>query len=275
MKQPTDANKTLDWRALVLAGHRLGTVDAVAEAAGVGVKVLAPVGGVSMLHRVYSAIVALPEFASITMIGNTMLLSKHKDFSNLTNIEWINQHQSSPVASVHTYLQSINNEKSTALFVTTGDHALLKSEWVSYFLDESSKHKADIVIGVARFDDSDVKREGRRRTLYKFNDGAYAGCNLYAVLTPHVERLLAFWVEMETSRKRPLRAISLLGWSTLTRYMLGRLSLNDMLQHLSTRLGCRIAYVTMPDQLAATDVDTIDNWKQVCKILEESEDSVG
>lgn len=272
MNRPSVGGGAINWRALVLAGQRLGTVDPVAEAAGVEVKVLAPVGDQSMLSRVCNAIIALPEFSAVAVIGNALLLKKHEDFANLKNIEWIQQHQSSPVASVHTYLQSIT-EKSTALFVTTGDHALLKSEWVSHFLDESTKQKADIVIGVARFNDADVKRERRRRTLYKFNEGAYAGCNMYAVLTPHVERLLAFWVEMERKRKRPLRMISLLGWGTLMRYIFGHLTLDALLKRLSARLGCRITYVTIPDTLAATDVDTVSNWNQVCQILGEPEDS--
>ena len=258
-----------NWRSLILAGDRHERLNPVAEIAGVDVKVLAPVAGSSMLRHVYDILNSIKRINTIAIIGHAMLLRQHDDFVDLKNIEWIQQDQPSPVTSAYTYLKSVNDD-STALFVTTGDHALLKADWVDFFLEESIQKKADMVIGLTRFDRQAARRERGRRTLYRFKDGAYSGCNMFALMTPRLDRVLALWMEIEKARKSPLRVVSLLGWHMAVRYLFGRLGVGELLDFVSEKFDCRISFVTMPDPLTATDVDSVEDWHRVCELVEDA-----
>jgi CTP:molybdopterin cytidylyltransferase MocA len=48
---------------------------------------------------------------------------------------------------------------------------------------------------------------------------------------------------------------------------LGRMSLNDTLEHISSKMGIRAGAVILPFPEAAVDVDTIDDWKFVQNLV--------
>jgi hypothetical protein len=76
----------------------------------------------------------------------------------------------------------------------------------------------------------------------------------------------AFWRRVEQQRKNPLKVMSILGWLTVLRYMLGSLTLMDVIDRLSQRLGCKAGIVVMPFPEAAIDVDTKIDWHFVEQI---------
>jgi CTP:molybdopterin cytidylyltransferase MocA len=53
----------------------------------------------------------------------------------------------------------------------------------------------------------------------------------------------------------------ILGLWPVVRYLAGRLSLSDGLEHLSNRLGIRAGAVILPFPEAAVDVDTVEDWE--------------
>ena len=75
-----------------------------------------------------------------------------------------------------------------------------------------------------------------------------------------------FWRRVEKQRKKPLRVIGALGWLTVLRYILGRLSLGDSLNQLSRRIGVKAGPVILPYPQAAIDVDSVADWQFVQKI---------
>ena len=75
-----------------------------------------------------------------------------------------------------------------------------------------------------------------------------------------------FWRRVEAQRKHPLRVIRILGWTTVLRYLLGRLTLDKALGLLSARLGCTAVAVVLPYAEAAIDVDTVADWQEAGRI---------
>jgi hypothetical protein len=96
-----------------------------------------------------------------------------------------------------------------------------------------------------------------KKTVLRFSDGEFCGCNLFAFLTPEGRRAANFWRKIEQERKKPLLVIGLLGWWAVIRYRLGMLPLEEALAKLSKRLGLRIRAVILPYANAAIDVDSI------------------
>jgi CTP:molybdopterin cytidylyltransferase MocA len=55
----------------------------------------------------------------------------------------------------------------------------------------------------------------------------------------------------------------ILGWRTVLRYLMGRISLDDGLEGISRKLQIRAGAILLPFPEAALDVDTVDDWQFV------------
>jgi hypothetical protein len=169
--------------------------------------------------------------------------------------------QASPSASAAVALQSLPPSESVLL--TTGDHALLRGEIVDYFCDEATRAGYDLAVALALYDRVMAAHPGVTRTGLRFRDNTYCGCNLFAMIRPQSRQVASFWRGVEQDRKRPWRLMKALGWVSVLRYLVGRLTLDQALDRLSERLGVTIGYVLLPFPEAAVDVDTEADWRYV------------
>jgi hypothetical protein len=95
-----------------------------------------------------------------------------------------------------------------------------------------------------------------RRTAFRFRDGGFCGCNLYALLTPAGCNAPTTWTRVEAHRKKPWRMLGVLGYGTALRFVLGRLALADLTGLVFARTGLRVRPVFLTDPAAGFDVDT-------------------
>ena len=158
------------------------------------------------------------------------------------------------------------------ILLTTADHPLLTAEIVDAFARQSLVDDVDVTVGLAPHALVTEAYPGIRKTVLRFSDGDFCGCNLFAFLTPEGRRAASFWRRIEQQRKKPLVVIGLLGWSAVIRYRLGLLSLEEALAKLGKRLGLRIRAVVLPYANAAIDVDSIADLMLVKGSLEKAVD---
>src|SRR4029077_674801 len=123
------------------------------------------------------------------------------------------------------------------VLLTTGDHALLRPEMVRHFLAEALARGGDVAVALAPHDLVQRTYPRTRRTVLKFSDGRFCGCNLFAFLTPRARRMARLWQQVENDRKKPIRVIGFVGWVAMARYALGMLSLPAAVRRLSGRTG--------------------------------------
>ncbi len=256
------------FTAIVLAADR-ETGNPVAEAAGVRCKALAPINGTPMIFRVLKAL------SSSDNIGNKILCGPPKaiidqepelsEYVASGKSAWM-ENQATPSLSAYEVMQSLPQEN--AILLTTSDHALLSTRIVDYFCHEAQKSGCDVVAGLVRHETVMAAYPQTSRTAYRFKDGAYCSCNLFAFLTPRARTVPAFWRRVEQQRKNPLRVISILGWITVLRYFMGSLTLPEAMNRMSHSLGCRAGIVVMPYPEAAIDVDSSEDWRLVQQIAE-------
>ncbi|TWI56725.1 MobA-like NTP transferase protein [Pseudomonas duriflava] len=264
------------YAALVLSADRHAG-DAVAVAAGVDCKALAPVGGVPMVRRVVHALQASPLIQRITLVGpSRALLHREPEIERLLEqaaIRWT-ANANSPSASTAQALAAEPPEQ--AVLVTTADHALLSPAIVNHFLEQAQQSHCDFVVAVTRLDTVMARFPHTRRTAIRLRGGPYCGCNLFAFMTERGRTLAPFWRSIEQERKRPWRVIvGALGLGAIVRYLCGRLTLEQALARLSKKLGITIGVVVLPFAEAAVDVDTAADLSLVEKILAENASSIG
>ena len=248
------------FTALVLAGDRTAG-DPLAEAAGVACKSLVPVGGKPMILRVLDSLEAASEVGAITLCGPAQQFinqeAELKTRIDSGRIKWIAS-QTTPSSSTYHALQSLPDY--APVLVTTADHALLTPRIVDAFCGDARRTGCDVTVGVASKKMVATAFPDTKRTGIKFSDGTYCGCNLFGFLNSNAYRAAHFWRRVEQHRKKPLRMMRILGRRAVIRYLLGRMSLADALNHISSILEIRAGAVMLPFPEAAVDVDTIEDW---------------
>ncbi|WP_349616334.1 NTP transferase domain-containing protein [Azotobacter salinestris] len=265
MKSASEAQRC---SVLVLAADRHAG-DAVASAAGVACKALAPVGGVPMVHRVVQSLRKSRRVGRITLVGPARaLLRRDAELERELASDALGwqENAASPSASAARALEG--EDPLRPVLLTTADHALLSPAMVDHFLEQALASGCDFVVGVARLDTVRARYPDTRRTAIRLRGGPYCGCNLFAFTTAQGRRLASFWRGVEQARKRPWRVVGgALGPAATLRYLLGRLTLEQALARLSRRLGVKIGAVVLPFAEAAIDVDSAADLALVERIL--------
>ncbi len=264
MQQQEDAK----FAAVVLAGSR-GPDDPVAVEAGVAAKALAIIGGTPMVSRVVTALAESRSIGQIVVVGLT-----DKAPPEVETV--LDMHRVRRVAGSATPSQSVIAafsvlEPLVPVLVTTADHALLRSEYVDDFCARARATGADVAVALAAYQDVIAACPDTRRTVSRFSDGGYCGCNLFGFLTERGRSAVGFWRRVEGQRKNPVKVIRSLGFLTLLRYLTGGLSLRQGLEVLSRRAGARVEPVLMPHGEAAIDVDSADDLRRVRAMVERRE----
>jgi len=259
--------------AIVLAGDRTEN-DPVAIEAGVSCKAIAPICGRAMILLVLDALEQSELVNTIVLCGPPE--ASLKDCPELvkkieqSNISWLPS-LASPSQSVEAAL--LNIKENAYVLLTTADHALLRSQTVSYFLSQSLASKVDATVGLVEFKTIHDAYPEVKRTVIKMSDGGYCGCNLFAFLNIKGRKLVPFWRQVEQSRKKPARMIaSILGnWAVLL-YLMGKLTLDSALARVSNRIKLEIKPIIIPFPEAGVDVDTAKDREFVERILRDSKD---
>jgi CTP:molybdopterin cytidylyltransferase MocA len=242
-------------QALVLAASR-GPQDPVARHTGQSHKALVKVDGVAMLVRVLRALresrsvgrVAVCVEAGASLAGADPEVDGLLAEGGVTLIDAA----ATPSLSVARALDMLSGP--LPLLVTTADHPLLTAAMVDHFC-KVAPPDADAAVGVVAASRLQSRHPDAIRTWYRFAGEGYSSCNLFLLRSPEARRIVDFWARLEQHRKRPWRLVAAVGPLALLRFLLGRLSLDDALRHLSRRAGATIRAVELPFAEAAIDVD--------------------
>jgi len=254
------------FTAIVLAADRHDN-DPLLEASGVCCKALLKIDGTPMLQRVISALQSSEQVETILLAGPAREHLANSEYLahaiETQQVGW-RAPADSPSNSAWQAMQCLADE--TPVLVTTADNPLLSAEIINCFLAGAVQSGADLAVGIVSFPSVQAKFPKAKKTVTRFRDGDFCGCNLFAFLTPEARRVAAVWRKVEQQRKNPLRIISQLGWWSVLNYLLGRLTLDQALTRLSRRLAVDIRPVHLPFPEASIDVDSIADQELVEEI---------
>ena len=243
--------------ALVLAGSRPGPPDPVAAAEGVWHKALVPLEGRPMLSHVVAALREAGMSRIAVSASDPQVIGLARELGCEVLLA-----AAGPSASVAEGLERLG----APLLVTTADHALLRAEWVTAFIQDTPA-AADVAILLARREAVEAALPGSHRTWLRFADGQWSGCNLFLLASDKAGAAIATWKIVEADRKRPWRIAARLGLGMLASYALGRLTLAQAIAGLGRRIGITACLVPARDGLAAVDVDKPEDLADVRAIM--------
>ena len=262
--------ETHQMTAIVLAGDRT-KADSLINHTPAPAKAMIDLDGIPMVRRVLTSLRDSRVVGRISLAGPEATAvdtdSELRAWIDNGEIHW-SEPGASPSTSAYNAMEGLEPEDSVLL--TTADHPLLTPEIVDAFGRQSLADDVDVTVGLAPYPLIADAYPGIRKTVLKFSDGEFCGCNLFAFITPEGRRAARFWRKIEQQRKKPLVVIGLLGWWAVIRYRLGFLSLEEALAKLSKRLGLRMRAVILPYANASIDVDSIADLMLVKGALEKA-----
>ena len=246
---------------MVLAGSRPGR-DEFAASHGTDLKALIAVGGVAMVARPVSALLAAPEIIAVRVLAQ----QAERIAAVLPDDPRLSVFASGPTIAATIEALLADPDTSFPLLVTTADHALLDAAMISDFCAQAAG--ADLAIGLVERAALDARLPQTQRTWIKFRGGAYSGANLFAFGSRDAAKAIALWRSVEQDRKKGWRMIAALGPAVLLGAVLRVRTLDQTLTSIGRRLGLTIRKVEMANPLAAVDVDKPADFALVTDILE-------
>lgn len=260
MTRPATDRPVTDFAAVILAGER-DARDALRDHAGVASKALIEIGGRPMIARVIAALRGSAQVSSVHLSGPAeAVVTGSGVLSNLIaegSVDWTAPGPS-PSTSAYAMLTRFPDDRK--VMITTADHPLLTTEIVDHFCRDAAATGCDVVVGLAPYGLVHAAYPDLKKTVLRFADGEYCGCNLFAFLTADGRRMADFWRRIERERKKPLVVIRMLGLLAVLRYRLGWLTLDRALDLLSRKAGLRVGVVILPYAHASVDVDSVDDY---------------
>ena len=236
--------------------------------AGVRAKCLTPIGGTPMVIRVVRALRDSGRIGRILLCGPAdATVQSSADLRGLTaegGVGWVAP-QATPCTSAAAALATLPSD--APVLVTTGDHALLAPAMVQEFLDQAIARGGDVAVALAPYGLVREAYPETRRTVLKFSDGRFCGCNLFAFLTRRGREMVNIWRQVENDRKNPIKVIGLVGWGAMARYALGVLSLAEGVRRISQQTGIAATVIALPFAEAAIDVDSVADLELVRSIV--------
>ena len=241
-------------KILVLAGRRSGSLDPLAERAGVTHKALVPVAGEAMVGRVLrTAAAAYPHAPLFVSVEDYEAISAEPNVARLSS-----EGRLTPIPARHHIVDSLVAATETTgfpLIVTTADNVLLTPE-AMYALDaEGAKGEADVIVVFAEKTDIRAAHPDGQRRFYEFRDGGYSNCNLFWIGSERALAAAETFREGGQFAKHPARIVKAFGLLNLIRFRLGLNRLDQAFRHISRRFKVRIVPLVMKDGRLAIDVD--------------------
>jgi len=257
----TDGNRVFD--CVILAGDREQS-DPLRRHSAISCKALIPIQGTPMIHKVIDALRQSDCIDAIHLSGpEARDLESDQTLSQWAKdgaIHW-SPPEMSPSTSAYNFLKALPDDKPA--LITTADLPMLTPEIVEHFCHQAAASDCDLLVGLAPHTIIQTAYPKMRKTVLRFREGGYCGCNLFAFITPKGREVADFWRRIERQRKKPLLVIGLLGWWAILRYKLGLLTLDAALSRLSKKLGLKLGAVILPYPHAAVDVDSVLDYELV------------
>jgi len=254
------------WNAVVLAGDR-GESDPVAKAANVSGKALAKLNNITLIERVLAALNQSISINQIFVVGPSQdCLDKNPDISALleNNNAQVIKPAKGPSASA---LRGVLASANYPTLVVTCDLPLLDASMVDDYCQQVIKVDADFIVGAIDYALIGETVSALKKTQYNFNGQTVCFANLFAVMNPQGIKAIEYWQDVEESRKRPLELIRKIDWLSILNYKLGRLSLQQVANKLSRKVGARLVIEKFSVPELAIDVDSAHDYEVLSDYL--------
>jgi len=238
--------------AIVLAAGTKS--EPVSQASGLAHKAMLEVGGQAVINRVVEALQVAQ------LVGEVVVVTAPDSPVQDVLVEgtvWVESAGESFVDTITAGLQYHSAEEYALL--VTGDLPLLTAEAVDHFVTEALDSGAELCYSMVSAKRADSLYGTAGHVVVRLRDGAFTGGNLALISRDFVDREQQRLKQAFAGRKNPIRLARLLGGRFIFRYLLGRLTVADIVQRAKQILGCEVMVVNSPYPEISFDLDKPDH----------------
>lgn len=199
-------------------------------------KALVDMAGKPMIQWVLDALNAAQQVDAIILIG----LSSKSDLVSAKPIHYLsNQGRmlSNIVAGVNKALEL--NKKTEYVLVVSSDIPTLKGEMVDWLVSKCMETKDEMYYGVCPRDVMEARFPDSRRTYTRLKDIELCGADIHVTHVRMATEHLELWEKLIGNRKSPLTQASIVGLDTFWKIFTRSITLDELVTHLSNRLGIK------------------------------------
>ncbi|RJP49534.1 MAG: hypothetical protein C4583_12280 [Anaerolineaceae bacterium] len=215
-------------------------------------KALVDVAGKPMIQWVLDALNTAQQVDAIILIG----LSAKTELVSAKPIHYIpNQGRmlANIVAGVNKALEL--NKKTDYVLVASSDVPALKGEMVDWLISKCMETKDELYYGVCPRDVMEARFPESRRTYTRLKDIELCGADIHVTHVRMATEHLDLWEQLIGNRKSPFRQASLVGIDTFWKLITHSATLDELVEHICSRLGIKGRAIIWEHAEPSMDVD--------------------
>lgn len=247
--------------ALVLAGaHNDGLLKDVSDSP---YEALIELGGRPMIEYVLDALRASPSVGRIGIVGPVEALQRTLSLQD----ELLIESEGGMLDNLERGARRLDD--GNPLLVITADIPLVGSDAIEDFLQRcAARDGRDAYYPLVSRLDSERAFPGVRRTYFHLREGSFTGGNFVLLQPAALLKARDIFEQAVELRKKPVQMARLLGLGFIVKFILRRLSAQDMERVIREKLGIDGAIVNVPDATIGFDVDKPDDFELASRRLE-------
>lgn len=219
------------------------------------------IGGTPMLYFVLKALVQSKKIGRIIVAGPMERLQKVALPEKVI-----------PVSSGSTIFDTVINgmnalSATEKTLIATVDIPFITTEAIDDFLMQCERQEGDFYYPIIEKSISEAKFPQGKRTYVKLTDGVFTGGNLFLVNPSIVPQCMMIAKKIIANRKKPWRLASLLGWTTLMKFVCGYLSVEAAKMRVSKILAVQGIVIRSKYPEIGMDIDKPDDINLVKQYL--------
>ena len=215
-------------------------------------KALLDIAGQSMIQWVLDAVGSVERIDQVVIVGIDAMsgVSCQKPLSFVPD-------QGSMLNNIRAGVNGAKNQNPLTEFVMllSSDIPALTSEMVDWAIEGSAHVDADIYYSVVPRRVMETYFPGSRRTYIRFKNNELCGGDILILRTEVVAGRDEIWDKLVASRKSIFKQAALIGYDTLIRLLLRRLTLEGAVQAISKRLNIKGKVLISPYAEVGMDLD--------------------
>lgn len=147
------------------------------------------------------------------------------------------------------------DKKTQYVLVVSSDIPALKPEMVDWLVETCMQTKDDLYYGICPRQVMETRFPSSRRTYTKLKDIELCGADINITHVRMATEHLELWEALIGTRKSPLRQAGIIGLGTLFRVLTRSITLEDLVEEVSKRIGIKGRVIVWQHAEPCMDVD--------------------
>src|SRR5215203_4009736 len=159
------------------------------------------------------------------------------------------------------------DRKNKYVLIVSSDIPTVKSEMVDWLVEKTRETNDDLYYGICPREVMEARFPGSKRTYTKLKGLELCGADMHVSHVSMATEHLDMWEQLIGNRKSPLKQASIIGLGTFLKVIMKSITLDDLVETVSQRIGIKGRAIQIPFAEPCMDVDKPHQLEMLCEDL--------